>query len=73
MPDQIMSATLEINNFSKLPKSRVSWDCYKTTHYVMMAIKQQLYCFVLSFNYVMAMMMLIEFVECLMMLKKILW
>jgi len=38
----------------------------------MMAIKQQLYCFVLSFNYVMAMMMLIEFVECLMMLKKIL-
>lgn len=38
----------------------------------MMVIKQQLYYFVLSFNYVIAMTMLIEFLECLMVLKKIL-
>lgn len=38
----------------------------------MMAIKEQLDWFVLSFNYVIAMTMLIEFLECLMVLKKIL-
>lgn len=38
----------------------------------MMAINQQYY-FILSFNYVIARSMLIEFLECLMVLKIILW
>lgn len=59
-----MNGTVEINNFIKLPKSRFSWDCHKTTHHVMMAIKQQLYYFILSFNYVVSRSMLIEFLEC---------
>lgn len=38
----------------------------------MMAIKQQLHYFILSFNYVITMTVLIELIECLMVLKKIL-
>lgn len=68
-----MNGTVEINNFLKLPKSRFSWDCHKTPHHVMMAIKQQLYYFILSFNYVIARSMLIEFLDCLMVLKIIFW
>lgn len=39
----------------------------------MMAIKQQLYYFILSFNYVIARSVMIELLECLMVLKIILW
>lgn len=38
----------------------------------MMAVKKQLCYFILNFDYIIAMNMLIEFLECLMMLKKIL-